>query len=71
MGRRKEVVKEVYVDSIEEEKGTKNQPVIQEQEEIKESFEESCRKAAEKYIDNCKKFEIKVDANVVISLTTG
>lgn len=36
-----------------------------------ESFESKCKQAAEKYINNCKKFEIKIDANVVISLMTG
>jgi hypothetical protein len=39
--------------------------------ELDEKHLQACAAAAEKYVSNCKKFEVTVDPSVVIALRTG
>jgi lipid II:glycine glycyltransferase (peptidoglycan interpeptide bridge formation enzyme) len=41
------------------------------EDELDEKQVQECIAAAEKYVSNCKKFEVAVDPSVVIALSTG
>jgi hypothetical protein len=61
----RKVPKKKVVDSESDEE------IVSEVVEAVDEKERECIAAAEKYVSNCKKFEVKVDPSVVIALRTG